>query len=944
MIVTVWRTTRVVCLGLLMVACPIVPASAQDVLNRVPNPSFSGQAGESLGDVTGTVPDYWRGFAVSGGAVTLEAVPLAANELYSGSPATNAVRLTVGAFGGDQGFDHTQVVFSLQAGHEYVTEVWLRSANAGGAAQGVNVGVPVFDGNGFTGRQPGTFDVQADGTWRNYSGPGFTENGGTAAHIAFRLANDGGENSVLIALPRVDGPVDAIPMTDYPAIYTPGRIFSPTDRFVATTVFHWYGLFYGQVSGPWAPPGGRAQWDGELPFWREQVKDMMDANIDVLYVHLFNGFEFQREQLFRAIGLLRAEGYDTPYLVPFLDPLIIWDQGAVNVSNEAGRDEYVNWYRRWFDQYLRNDTGAAADTRLLRIDGEVVLNTWHNNPTHVTGLATMSREDVLSRLQDWLGDDTDIFEGGIYQIGSTNGVAPPWSDEVAHQFANNEYYSTNLFDGNNVATVKGGYWDQNVRDPGSFLPRDGGDPYREAWTRLNAEKDGTNPIYHAYIESWNEYDEGTGIYEADTGDPYVAPGNDSGNTDTWSDTDNPREYIDTTSAGAAGFTGRPEHDAQFLWSHFPAQLSPGGTGAARLLVRNAGNLEWSDAVNVELAELAGDHAWGPARQGIDPQANEIDRYGGVFRGRPVLYEFDVTAPTTAGVYPIRYRMRRGAGGPGPFGGFLEAQVAVSDALIEEGHSGAFYNPQRSGEGVFVEILNDQQALVYTFSYRPDGSGPAWFLGVGRIEGGAILLDEQQRPTGARFGNDFDAEDVDRTPAGSMSMAFLDCESRSAMQGSTVYSGVPELGYSPFNTRAARLSQIVGCGSAAHENAGLSGSFYDPNRSGEGLIVQWLNNGTVLAIMFTYDLDGNQFWFLGTGTPDGNTVVIDAVYPATPTGWGEGFDPDEIDLQPFGTLTLEWTDCNSLRFSYASVLPGFGSDTLDYVRLTQLSGTQCPATD
>jgi hypothetical protein len=35
------------------------------------------------------------------------------------------------------------------------------------------------------------------------------------------------------------------------------------------------------------------------------------------------------------------------------------------------------------------------------------------------------------------------------------------------------------------------------------------------------------------VESWNEYDEGSGIYAADPGPPFIQPGSGNTNTDTY---------------------------------------------------------------------------------------------------------------------------------------------------------------------------------------------------------------------------------------------------------------------------------------------------------------------------------------------------------------------------------------------------------------------------
>ncbi|KAA9131601.1 hypothetical protein F3N42_09810 [Marinihelvus fidelis] len=92
-----------------------------------------------------------------------------------------------------------------------------------------------------------------------------------------------------------------------------------------------------------------------------------------------------------------------------------------------------------------------------------------------------------------------------------------------------------------------------------------------------------------------------------------------------------------------------------------------------------------------------------------------------------------------------------ADGDGEFVCDRGAVEMAGTGMVSAGHSGAFYNSARNGEGNYVEILNDELAVVYTFSYRPDGSGPSWFVGAGEIRGNSIVIDELQRPTGTSFG-------------------------------------------------------------------------------------------------------------------------------------------------------------------------------------------------
>jgi hypothetical protein len=395
----------------------------------------------------------------------------------------------------------------------------------------------------------------------------------------------------------------------------PGRDYLATDRLVSTVVFQWFTSGGGQLSGPWRPVEGRQNWTGEPDFWVRQIKDIMDANIDVMYVHLIPSSEQQRINLFAAYAQLRASGYDVPAISPFLDPLITWSIFApIDLATTAGKDEFVDQYIRFFNQYFSVNTDAQAESHLLHIGGKVVLNTWHCNSGYTNNTSSLTRTDVESRLSAAFGGTYPTFNNGIYMVATPNGTAPSFADEKIHQFSTLAYYDKVTYPSSTrkTAGLCAGYWDQNIRDPGSFVARAGGSHYiTDAWAHLNSVKAGgigvdgevsALPIYHANITSWNEYDEGSGLYAADPGPPYIAPSNQSGNTDVWSSTNNPREYIDTTATYAAQFKEQPSRGARFLGHSVPALLLKGRTASAQIVVRNEGSFAWSNAGNYKLGQ------------------------------------------------------------------------------------------------------------------------------------------------------------------------------------------------------------------------------------------------------------------------------------------------------------------------------------------------------
>jgi hypothetical protein len=439
----------------------------------------------------------------------------------------------------------------------------------------------------------------------------------------------------------------------------PATSFARDDHLVATSVFHWFTASGGQQTGPWRPIDGRANWTGTSTWWKTQIKQMMSANIDVLYVHLIPSMDQQRVNLFQALSDLRQQGYRTPKVAPFLDPIITWDiLGPINVATTAGKDNFVGQYQRFFEEYFATNTDAYADDYLAQIDNRVVLDTWHTGDD-VLNPKSLTRADVQSRLAAEFGAAHPVFNNGIHMV-TTAGSDLTFADEQVYQFQVHEYFIKKTYGGVSSAQLKGGYWDQNIRDPGYRLPRDGGTHYDDAWARTLADPS----ISRVYIESWNEYDEGSGIYAANPGLAYIHPGSAAerlGSTDTWSATNDPYQYIRATADGARQFNEIPDRDAAIVAEDMPLELMPGETRTVTLVLRNEGDLSWTGAAGYGFAqhtELGQTPFVAGGAVAIDDARYEIPTYGGVFRGRPITMQFQVTAPEAGGTYATSWQMRQ----------------------------------------------------------------------------------------------------------------------------------------------------------------------------------------------------------------------------------------------------------------------------------------------
>ena len=217
-----------------------------------------------------------------------------------------------------------------------------------------------------------------------------------------------------------------------------GYGFGRYQRFVGTTVFHWFTSTEGNVQGPWQPVGGRASWDGSVAFWRAQIRDMMLANIDAVYLHLIAGYEEIRITFFQAFAEMRAEGWDVPKIAPFLDPFGIWREAPIDLAHEEGKDAFVSHYVRFYEQYFACNKDPAAASYLLTVDNKLALTTWW--VSLLPNAALMTRDDVEKRLRTALASRIPQLAAGIWMI--TTALIDPdlnFSDERMVMFSGYTY-------------------------------------------------------------------------------------------------------------------------------------------------------------------------------------------------------------------------------------------------------------------------------------------------------------------------------------------------------------------------------------------------------------------------------------------------------------------------------------------------------------------------
>lgn len=263
--------------------------------------------------------------------------------------------------------------------------------------------------------------------------------------------------------------------------------------------------------------------------------------------------------------------------------------------------------------------------------------------------------------------------------------------------------------------------------------------------------------------------------------------------------------------------------------------------------------------------------------------------------------------------------------------------------VREGHSAVWFDAENPGTGWVVEILPDKRGAVYWYGFD-DAGAPVWRVGSGRIVSGGVfdprelVVDDLYAGSGARFGDAFESGDVQLTRIGAAVLSFNGCDAGTATvdsDGDAVEEPLDRL----TDTMGVGTTSCVPFfgepGSTIQSYAGQSGTWFDPERNGEGITLQWMTREEALLYWFTYDLEGNPLWLVGVGSLDAEGAID---FPLLHTAQR---DPQgDVQLTAWGQLSLR-PGCESASLSWSSVIEGYGEGSRVLSRLTTLEGLACP---
>ncbi len=119
--------------------------------------------------------------------------------------------------------------------------------------------------------------------------------------------------------------------------------------------------------------------------------------------------------------------------------------------------------------------------------------------------------------------------------------------------------------------------------------------------------------------------------------------------------------------------------------------------------------------------------------------------------------------------------------------------------------------------------------------------------------------------------------------------------------------------------------------------GIAAAWFDPQRNGEGFIIEMLAGGRATLYWFTYDEAGRQDWIVADGGIDGNRLRFPELLRVTGGVFGPGFDPDAVTREVIGEATFTWTGCGAGRMDW-HIGNTRGRQSLS--RLSRIQGLDC----
>ena len=124
--------------------------------------------------------------------------------------------------------------------------------------------------------------------------------------------------------------------------------------------------------------------------------------------------------------------------------------------------------------------------------------------------------------------------------------------------------------------------------------------------------------------------------------------------------------------------------------------------------------------------------------------------------------------------------------------------------------------------------------------------------------------------------------------------------------------------------------------------GTSSAWFDPDRNGEGFMLEILSETTAVMYWFTYNLEGGQDWYVAQGEIRGNRIVFPELIQVSGGEFGPGWDNASVINNVVGSASFIWKECDLGAMDWRIDQDGNGlrEGRMNLLRITRIMGLPC----
>jgi len=253
----------------------------------------------------------------------------------------------------------------------------------------------------------------------------------------------------------------------------------------------------------------------------------------------------------------------------------------------------------------------------------------------------------------------------------------------------------------------------------------------------------------------------------------------------------------------------------------------------------------------------------------------------------------------------------------PFCLLFSTNTMADLVLADGGATGQWFNLQRNGEGIFVEIVDSGEGgrviAISWFTYNQSGE-QMWLTGMAEIgEDDTVTSVPVNITDGPIFGPDYDSDDLNLEFWGTIELRFQTCD-----QGNMAYISA---GFGQGSIPLSRLTNVVNvnCTEPPPETETVTpGEYTGPDIcvyvADDGLSITGVGSTCTGKHAFIANLEGERIGVIGTCAVNVICPGTYAIYPTNDEEPRPAFDCKDIDGQGSASGTFSEGRVSGFAFS------------------------------